>query len=79
MEQRILALQCNSPSKGMRRAMKQDGRRPSGGAAGKLLASSRWEELDWDKEGFCSFQHFILAFVQWVTVRHEVDSEESKS
>jgi hypothetical protein len=32
----------------------------------ELLSRERWQELDWDSDGYITYQEFIFTYVKWV-------------
>mmetsp|Transcript_5426 Transcript_5426/g.9750 ORF Transcript_5426/g.9750 Transcript_5426/m.9750 type:complete len:103 (-) Transcript_5426:203-511(-) len=46
-----------------------------------LLSRDRWKELDWDSDGFITYQEFIFTFVKWVASLsndRKLDSDEEE-
>jgi calcium-binding protein CML len=37
-----------------------------GGVMNELLSRERWQELDWDSDGYITYQEFIFTYVKWV-------------
>jgi calcium-binding protein CML len=37
-----------------------------GGVMNQLLSRERWQELDWDSDGYITYQEFIFTYVKWV-------------
>lgn len=67
MECLMTRVQQSSPSKGMKKSRRGSGAGlPSGGPVHELLSAARWQEMDWDHDGFITFQEFIFTFVRWV-------------
>jgi len=56
-------------------AVKEQGKE-GGGGGNSFLSESRWNEMDWDQNGFITFADFVYAFTRWVDVDGDDDDEE---
>mmetsp|Transcript_11043 Transcript_11043/g.20478 ORF Transcript_11043/g.20478 Transcript_11043/m.20478 type:complete len:89 (+) Transcript_11043:1775-2041(+) len=43
-----------------------------------LLSRDRWKELDWDSDGFITYQEFMCTFVKWVSSLSGDDDDEEE-
>ncbi|MBA0567496.1 hypothetical protein Golob_012230 [Gossypium lobatum] len=55
----------------MVQAINESGERSSG-----PIATKRFEEMDWDKNGSVSFKEFLFAFTTWVGIEEVGDNDE---
>ncbi|XWS51661.1 hypothetical protein CRYUN_Cryun11dG0002600 [Craigia yunnanensis] len=57
----------------MVQAINESGERSSG-----RIAMKRFEEMDWDKNGWVNFKEFLFAFTSWVGIDDMEDEEEEE-
>mmetsp|Transcript_16472 Transcript_16472/g.52499 ORF Transcript_16472/g.52499 Transcript_16472/m.52499 type:complete len:371 (-) Transcript_16472:157-1269(-) len=45
----------------------------------ELLSRDRWKELDWDSDGFITYQEFIVTYVKWIaSLSDSLDTDDEE-